>query len=178
MKKNKLIIPIFITIVFAITIYLLINQNNRYEKMESGDVKQLVHDYSTGKKSAVSASISSDTLTVSTPENEELIYQLPKGEFFVSFAPYLIDTHPCAIHNLAGCRGELANKEFAVYIEDQDGKVYVDEQITSQANGFIDVWLPRNKDFKMTISYNGKTAKTEFATFKDDNTCITTLPLT
>jgi len=103
---------------------------------------------------------------------------LPKDEFFVSFAPYLIETHPCTIHNLAGCRGELANKEFAVYIEDQEGNIYVDEQLTSQPNGFIDLWLPRNKDFQITISYNGKTAKTNFTTFKDDNTCITTLPLT
>ncbi|HEO8421744.1 CueP family metal-binding protein [Niallia sp. FSL W8-0635] len=178
MKKNKLIIPIFITIVFAVTIILLINQNNRYEKMDSEDVKQLVQDFSFGNKSAAAASISSDTLTVNTLENEERIYHLPKDEFFVSFAPYLIETHPCAIHNLAGCRGELANKEFAVYIEDQEGNIYVDEQLTSQPNGFIDLWLPRNTDFQITISYNGKTAKTNFTTFKDDNTCITTLPLT
>ncbi|WP_400245755.1 CueP family metal-binding protein [Niallia sp. JL1B1071] len=178
MKKNKLIIPIFITIVFAVTVFLLINQNNRYEKTDSIDVKQLVQDYSSGKKSAAAASISSDTLTVSTLENKELNYHLPKDEFFVSVAPYLIDTHPCAIHNLAGCRGELANKEFAVYIEDRDGNVYVDERLKSQPNGFIDLWLPRNKDYQLTITYNGKTAKTDFTTFKDDNTCITTLPLT
>lgn len=178
MKKNKLIIPIFITIVFAVTVMMLINQNNRYEKMDSEDVKQLVQDFSSGNKSAATASISSDTLTVNTLENEELIYHLPKDEFFVSFAPYLIETHPCAIHNLAGCRGELANKEFAVYIEDRDGKVYVDKHLKSQPNGFIDLWLPRKKDYLITISYNGKTAKTEFTTFKDDNTCITTLPLT
>jgi hypothetical protein len=178
MKKNKLIIPIFITIVFAITVMMLINQNNRYEKMDSEDVKQLVQDFSSGNKSAATASISSDTLTLNTLENEELIYQLPKDEFFVSVAPYLIETHPCAIHNLAGCRGELANKEFAVYIEDRDGKVYVDKHLNSQPNGFIDLWLPRNKDYLITISYNDKTAKTEFTTFKDDNTCITTLPLT
>ncbi|MBZ9534112.1 CueP family metal-binding protein [Cytobacillus oceanisediminis] len=178
MKKNKLIIPIFITIIFAVTVLLIINQNNRYEKMDGKELKQLVQDYSAGKKSATTASISSDTLTVNTLENDELIYRLPKDEFFVSFAPYLTETHPCAIHNLAGCRGELANKEFAVYIEDQEGNVYVDELLTSQQNGFIDVWLPRNKDFQITISYDGKTTKTEFTTFKDDNTCITTLPLT
>ncbi len=146
--------------------------------MDSEDVKQLVQDFSSGKKSAAAASISSDTLIVSTLEKEEFIYQLPQDEFFVSVAPYLVDTHPCAIHNLASCRGELANKEFTVYIEDRDGNVYVDEPLTSQSNGFIDLWLPRNKDYQITISYNGKTATTEFATFKDDNTCITTLPLT
>ncbi|HEO8422902.1 TPA: CueP family metal-binding protein, partial [Yersinia enterocolitica] len=59
-----------------------------------------------------------------------------------------------------------------------EGNIYVDEQLTSQPNGFIDLWLPRNTDFQITISYNGKTAKTNFTTFKDDNTCITTLPLT
>ncbi|WP_303981423.1 CueP family metal-binding protein [Niallia circulans] len=177
MKKTKLIIPIFITILFAVTILLIITQNNRYEKMDDSDIKQLVQDFSSGKKSAAAASITSDTLTVNTLDKEEHLYRLPKEEFIVSVAPYLVDTHPCAIHNLAGCRGELANKEFAVLIEDDEGNVYVDELITSQQNGFIDLWLPRNKDLKLTISYNGKTAKSDLATFKDDNTCITALPL-
>ena len=178
MKKNKLIIPIFITIVFAVTILLLLNQNNRDERLNSNEVKQLIHEYSSGQRTAASASISSDTLTVKTLENKELIYRLPKDEFFVSFAPYLVETHPCAIHNLAGCRGELADKEFSVLVKDKAGRIYVDESLKSQPNGFIDLWLPRNNDYQMTISYHDKETKINFTTYKDDNTCITALPLT
>ena len=31
--------------------------------------------------------------------------------------------------------------------------------LTSQANGFIDLWLPRDKTYKATIEYEGKAAE-------------------
>ncbi len=48
----------------------------------------------------------------------------------------------------------------------------------SQANGFIDFWLPRDKTYLVKISHNGKAVETEISTFKGDNTCIITMQLT
>src|SRR5699024_11690022 len=59
-------------------------------------------------------------------------------EFFVSIAPFVETTHPCTNHSLTGCQGELVEKEFDVYIEDEEGNVVVDETMTSLKNGFID----------------------------------------
>ncbi len=79
---------------------------------------------------------------------------------------------------MTGCQGELVDKEFAVYIEDEDGNVILDQTMKSQANGFMDFWLPRDKTYQVKIEYDGKIAESEISTFEGDNTCITTMQLT
>mgnify|MGYP005752839775 CR=1 FL=1 len=141
------------------------------------DIKQLVNEYSVGSFEEVSASISSHELIVTEEDENVTTYELPEEEFFVSIAPYVEKTHPCAIHSLTGCQGELVEQEFYVYIEDEDGNVVVDETITSLENGFIDLWLPRDQTFQVKIEYDGKETKSEISTFEGDNTCITTMQL-
>ncbi len=72
----------------------------------------------------------------------------------------------------------MVNEEFDVYIEDTEGNVIVDETMKSQANGFIDFWLPRDKKYRITISKDGKTVESELSTYENDATCITTMQLT
>lgn len=64
-----------------------------------------------------------------------------------------------------------------MFIEDDAGNVILDEVVTTLPNGFMDLWLPREKTLYISISYEGKTAEQEISTFKDDNTCITTMRL-
>jgi len=78
---------------------------------------------------------------------------------------------------LTGCQGELVEEEFDVLIEDEDGNVILDEKVTSQANGFIDLWLPRDRTYQVTINKEGKVAEQKLSTFKGDDTCITTMQL-
>jgi hypothetical protein len=78
---------------------------------------------------------------------------------------------------LTGCQGELVEEEFDVLIEDEEGNVILDEKVTSQANGFMDLWLPRDKTFKVTINKEGKVAEHELSTFEGDDTCVTTMQL-
>jgi hypothetical protein len=78
---------------------------------------------------------------------------------------------------LTGCQGELVEKEFDVYIEDEEGNVVVDEKMMSQPNGFIDLWLPRDKKYKTKIGYDGKSVESEISTFENHATCITTMQL-
>ena len=78
---------------------------------------------------------------------------------------------------MTGCQGELVDEEFEVDIEDMKGNVIVDETLKSQANGFIDLWLPRDKRYRVTISNGGKMVESELSTFENDNTCITTMQL-
>jgi hypothetical protein len=146
---------------------------NTSSTIETQNIKEMVSGYSTGEIEAESASITSDQLIV----NETEIYDLPKDEFFVSIAPYIAQTHPCGNHSLTGCQGELVKEEFGVYIEDEDGNVVVDETMTSQENGFIDFWLPRDKTYQVKIEQDGKTVQSEISTFTGDNTCITTMQL-
>jgi hypothetical protein len=78
---------------------------------------------------------------------------------------------------LTGCQGELTNKQFKVYIKDAEGQVILDKMVKSQKNGFIDLWLPRDKKYQIKIEQDGKKAGAEISTFKDAPTCITTMKL-
>ncbi|TLS52712.1 hypothetical protein FE782_08775 [Paenibacillus antri] len=140
-------------------------------------LKQIVSEYSAGVRTAASASISSDRLTVVSGDDVTTEYPLPKDEFFLSIAPYIENTHPCAIHSLTGCRGELANMSFDVTIEDSDGRTVFDRAVTSQPNGFIDLWLPRDDKYRVTIERDGLSTTSTISTFEGDNTCIATMRL-
>lgn len=72
----------------------------------------------------------------------------------------------------------MVDKEFDVYIEDTEGNVIVDDKMKSLANGFIDLWLPRDKKYHITITSDGKKVESELSTFENDGTCITTMQLT
>lgn len=176
---NKKIIGIIALLVVVLGVFLFyINGNNDQKtKDEAVDIKQLVEDLSLRKVESPSASITSEQLIMVNEKEEEVIYELPEDEFFVSIAPFIETTHPCANHSLTGCQGELVNQTFEVLIEDEDGNVLVDETMTTMENGFIDLWLPRNKIFNVTITQDGKMAEQEISTFKGDNTCITTMQL-
>ncbi|SDP85635.1 hypothetical protein SAMN05216565_10953 [Litchfieldia salsa] len=71
----------------------------------------------------------------------------------------------------------MVEEEFDVYIEDEDGNVVVDKKMKSYANGFIDLWLPRNQTYNTKIEHNGKTVESEISTFDGDGTCVTTMQL-
>ncbi|MNP57273.1 hypothetical protein D3C76_1520860 [compost metagenome] len=105
-------------------------------------------------------------------------YSLPEDEFFVSIAPYVNKTHPCAIHSLTGCQGEMTEEEFSVSVQDAEGNQVMDKQtVKSQPNGFIDLWLPRDKTYNVTIEQDGKKAESEISTFEQNDTCVTTMQL-
>ena len=180
MMRRKMIIAI--TGLFAITlgVYLFtVNVDNDVPKdNEAQSIKQLVHDYSVGNIKAQSASITSRQLIVTNSDKSQVTYDLINEDFFVSIAPYVEHTHPCANHSLTSCRGEMANEEFVVYIEDVQGKVIVDQILKSHANGFIDLWLPRDNTYLVKIENGGRVQESEISTFESDNTCITTMQLT
>ena len=177
MKRKIGVVIGIVIVVLAVYLFVLNNETKVPQESDPESVKQLVQEYSASQTKSESASITAEQLIVTDKSGSETTYPLPQDEFFVSIAPYIENTHPCAIHSLTGCQGELTEKEFNVYIEDQEGNVVVNQTLTSQANGFIDLWLPRDKTYKATIEYEGKAAEAEFSTFADDDTCITTIQL-
>nr|WP_130858844.1 MULTISPECIES: CueP family metal-binding protein [Gracilibacillus] len=155
---------------------ILASCSNNDDTTAETDIKSLIHDYSTDQRTAVNASVDATHLTVEE-DSEQAQYELPEDEFFVSIAPYVHTTHPCTFHSLTGCQSELTNATFDVYIEDTDGNVILDDTIESFDNGFIDLWLPRNQTFDVTITFEDKQTEATISTFEDDATCITTMQL-
>lgn len=71
----------------------------------------------------------------------------------------------------------MVEEEFRVYIEDDGGEVIVDQTMRSLKNGFIDLWLPRERTYQITIEHDGKKAVETVSTYESDSTCITTMQL-
>ncbi|CFR11689.1 copper-binding periplasmic metallochaperone CueP [Yersinia frederiksenii] len=122
-----------------------------------------------------SASVTGTELKLSDGQQQ---FTFPLGDkFYLSFAPFVNQTHPCFNHSLSGCRGEMAETTFDVKITDNAGKVIVQDKLTSYSNGFIGVWLPRNIEGTIEVSYQGLKAVSPFATQAESQTCMTTLHL-
>ncbi|KNC92069.1 copper-binding periplasmic metallochaperone CueP [Trabulsiella odontotermitis] len=122
-----------------------------------------------------SASVTSAALKLSDGEQT---YTLPLGDkFYLSAAPYETQTHPCFNHSLSGCQGEMPNSTFDVKVTDNKGNTVIQEKMKSYQNGFIGLWLPRNMEGSLEVSYNGKKAVHPITTQDDSQTCLTELQL-
>ncbi|MHA7964200.1 CueP family metal-binding protein [Paenibacillus sp. CAU 1782] len=160
-------------------VLLIVNLGGKEEAQVLGteEIKQLVREYSSGKSDVKNASISSSELIVTGKNNQSTSYPLPKDEFFVSIAPFVNETHPCAIHSLTGCQGEMKEQDIKLTIKDAEGNTVIDETVSTLGNGFVDLWLPRDKTYSVKIEQNGLTSESQISTFEGDNTCITTMRL-
>ena len=112
------------------------------------------------------------------PGRREVVIPMQASEMMVSVAPYVTRTHPCATHYMSGCQGELVGVPVRVLATAADGEVLINETMTTPANGFLDLWLPRNKTIALRMSVGGHSTSGEITTFDDSWTCITTLQLT
>ncbi|WP_425556540.1 CueP family metal-binding protein [Gordonia alkaliphila] len=119
------------------------------------------------------------TALVLSDGGQEVTLPLPADTFYVSFAPYVTQTHECHFHSLTTCLGELRSTPITVKaIDDRTGTVLVDRQQQTFDNGFAGLWLPKNIDATLTVSGEGRTASQAISTRGlDDATCLTTLHL-
>lgn len=97
--------------------------------------------------------------------------------FYLALAPYLDNPTECTTHNLATDQGELANREMHFTITDDGGETLVDETLTTYDNGFMGVWLPKDKTGTITVTSENQTGTANFSTAKDSPTCIGNLQL-
>lgn len=186
MNKKFLTLGVAI-IVIGVIMYSLLNSksgNNLNAFMEENQLsfdsnEELVEylEYSTDKASQLNAQIfprkivfKDNKKSVEWPLNDDL--------FYLSFAPYLDQTHPCTFHVPTGCQGELPKRKFDVKITNNDtGEIIYDSEVETATNGFAGVWIPRNIDGTLEVSYYGQKAIEIFQTTDESPTCLTTLKL-
>lgn len=122
------------------------------------------------------ASVRVDELLLSDG-TEEVSLDLPADRFYLSFAPYVNQTHECYYHSLTTCQGELRNEEIQVTFTDDVGEVVVDEELTTFDNGFVGLWLPRDLEGTLRVSGEGGAGQIPVSTGDDAPTCLTTIQL-
>src|SRR5690606_27518274 len=83
------------------------------------------------------ASVGTHVLTLSDASEREATLDLPEEELYISVAPFVTGTHECYFHSLTTCRGELAEEELSVRVENTSGEVLIDEPRTTAPNGFL-----------------------------------------
>ena len=109
---------------------------------------------------------------------EEKTLELPDDKFYLSFAPYVDQTHECFNHSLTTCQGELISETVQVEITDTtNDTVLLDDAVATFENGFIGIWLPRDIEGTIQVTYDGKTGEVDFATTEEAPTCLTTLQM-
>lgn len=176
MKKKLMIVLSAIIGVVAI-IFVINSFNNKQtitlDKYKNMSVKEIVDELDRTNPIGFSACISGEILTLSDG-NEFEVLELPQDEFYLSFAPYINSTHPCSYHNLITCRGELVNKEIHVKVVDELGNVILEDDVTTFNNGFVGIWLPRNVEATITVTYKNLEASAPITTYLDSETCLTT----
>ncbi|MBX3142872.1 MAG: CueP family metal-binding protein [Trueperaceae bacterium] len=129
------------------------------------------------KGEALTSFVTPAAVRFAFPDGANIEVPLPESEMVVSVAPYVVNTHPCQTHYMSSCQGELVGVPMRVLVAHADGTVVMDEVRETQANGFIDLWLPRGEALLITFEVDGFSATGIVTTFDDSPTCITTLRL-
>lgn len=125
----------------------------------------------------VGSTLTADAVVFVLPGGSQVSVPLPANEMVLAVAPYVTTTHPCAIHSIDGCTGEMAGVSMWVHAETPDGTVLVDELMAARDNGFIELWLPRDSEIVLTIEAGDLVAQGTVTTHATSNTCIVELRL-
>lgn len=120
-----------------------------------------------------------------TPENIEFTFPdgqttkvpLPVDQMVIAIAPYINKTHPCKTHFMSSCTGEMQNQSVDVLVKTASGTTVMNRTVKTLPNGFLELWLPRNRTYTVTLKAAGKSASGTIATQKTSDTCITTFQL-
>lgn len=78
---------------------------------------------------------------------------------------------------MSSCQGELTQTNLMVEAVDQSGRVIIDGPVSTLKNGFMELWLPRNRTINLTVSGFNRSANEMITTSDSSNTCITTIQL-
>lgn len=107
-------------------------------------------------------------------KHQTLKIPIPEDLFYMSIAPFINQSHYCVTHYLTQCRSELAQETFHIKVVSSDGTVLIDEYRTSETNGFIGLWLPKDTEATLHVSYDNLHVNAPISTYEDSPTCITT----
>lgn len=104
-------------------------------------------------------------------------YAAAQQGFYVAVAPYITTTHPCTYHVKGSCQAELRNVALRFWLRSTDGTVNRSGTVRTGGDGFIEWWLPHNKEYIVTFAYDGHRGTGRFTSYPKAPTCITTIQL-
>ena len=178
MTHNRPLRSVVLVLTLALVTSALGQGNPSPRALEGLDARAAVELANTWKGNGVTTFATPEAVHFRFADGTEVTVAMPDDLMFVSVAPYLQQTHPCATHYMSGCQGELVGAPVHVQAIAADGTVLIDEVMPTMANGFIDLWLPRDQAIDLHMTLEGASVVGRLTTFVDSRTCITDLQLT
>ena len=108
---------------------------------------------------------------------EQAVVPMPEDAMLVSVAPYFERTHPCETHFLSSCQGELVDVPVEVHAFRPSGETLFVRTMSTGANGFVDLWLPRDEALVLRFRVGDAVAEGLVATYDGSATCVTAMRL-
>ncbi len=130
-----------------------------------------------GEENKIISYVTSREIHFQFPEGAKTVLDLPPDRMLVAIAPYIRKTHDCGTHYPSSCRGELPDTDARVTVTGADGASLLEMETSTLANGFLELWLPRNEEVRVTIEARGLKASAQVSTGGESITCVTTLQL-
>ena len=126
---------------------------------------------------SITSYVTPQELIVQFPNGTTVNKPLPDSVMYVAVAPYLTYTHTCSQHYISSCQAELKLTTIQLTTTDSTGSKIFDGTLTTLNNGFVELWLSRNKTFNLHVVCDSKNGDQKVTTFSTSNTCITTMKL-
>ncbi len=129
------------------------------------------------ERNKVTSWVTDKAIQAEFPGGAKLVVELPADRMLVAIAPYIRKTHDCGTHYPSSCLGELTNTAARVTVTDAAGMLVQAVETSTLANGFLELWLPRNALFHLSIEARGLKASGTVSTAEKADTCLTTFRL-
>ena len=176
---KKLVMLLFVSLVFLLTGCSTSNISLESVGLDGLTGKEILVGIADGsiEMDGFDLSVYDDELIVSI-DSKTFVIDMPDDEFYLSVAPYENSTHACQFHSATRCSGELKSMDFYVEFIDEDGNIILSKTMRTMENGFFDLWLPRDVDGTLIITYGDLSSTKRISTSSGEPTCETTMELT
>ncbi len=102
---------------------------------------------------------------------------MPADRFYLAVAPFRNGNAACSFHDLSADQGELRGFAFHVVVADANNTPLVDADVTTGPNGFVGLWLPRDRQGLITGTVEGAAGQVGYSTRGTSPTCRSQLHL-
>lgn len=172
----KLTAIVAITLAMTFSLSTQAAEADKFKGLTAEQALEKSHQYH--RTGTASVQVMPDVLVAKFKDGSQI--QIPThDQHLLSIAPYEFRTHPCGYHVPTGCQGEMVEKSMMIKVVDLDSKqVLKYGTVTTQKDGFIDLWMPKNRaNLEVTFTYQGKTSTEILSTEGEARTCITSMQL-
>ena len=145
--------------------------------LDAAQAIEVANEWGRDASDRVTSYLTTEAVTFEFTDGTTASIELPENRVMLAIAPFANHTHTCAVHYFSSCQGELVNLPVDVRAVATNGTPLFSGQLRTLANGFLELWLPKNQSVELTLSAFGFESREVVSTAPGAPTCITTMQL-